>query len=323
VTKGIYSPYKPPSDWDWNTSGRPVVHGKTRRRRGTHSTKPKCENPVYFRPDNFKQLPGQLGHAYRRLTAKNRETGEVSLRIRVSKHVYFLALRNAVGRQRGFRPERQKLLDALFVLLISSCDIARHIVQLNVENLAKGLSPKDENGNVIPGQEVTPCRVSRLIQQLIDYGILSLPAEELALSKRWDSLNGHYFPKHVIITREGFKLTGIDLDKLYAEQEARLYAEAEGWVQPGEEISVKAARARWYEQMRYATAQRRREEAKRQKRINKLSGLSKDDRLLEMAGFLLKTLPFEEQLHMTADSLEKLAWKHLWQLDLALADPPD
>ena len=39
----------------------------TRRRRGDHSTKPKCENPTWFRPEHYKKLGGQLGHAYNRL----------------------------------------------------------------------------------------------------------------------------------------------------------------------------------------------------------------------------------------------------------------
>lgn len=42
----------------------------TRRRRGEHSTKPKCENPTWFRPEHYKKLGGQLGHAYNRLVQK-------------------------------------------------------------------------------------------------------------------------------------------------------------------------------------------------------------------------------------------------------------
>ncbi len=38
---------------------------RTRRRRGEHSTKPKCENPSWFRPAHYKALGGQLGHAYK------------------------------------------------------------------------------------------------------------------------------------------------------------------------------------------------------------------------------------------------------------------
>ena len=44
---------------------------KTKRRRGEHSTKPKCENPSWFRPDSYKALGGQLGHAYNRLVKKD------------------------------------------------------------------------------------------------------------------------------------------------------------------------------------------------------------------------------------------------------------
>lgn len=44
--------------------------GTTKRRRGEHSTKPKCENPAWFRPDNYKALGGQLGHAYNRLVKR-------------------------------------------------------------------------------------------------------------------------------------------------------------------------------------------------------------------------------------------------------------
>ena len=43
----------------------------TRRKRGEHSTKAKCENPAWYRPEHYKKLSGQLGHAYNRLV-KNR-----------------------------------------------------------------------------------------------------------------------------------------------------------------------------------------------------------------------------------------------------------
>ncbi|EPJ1539537.1 plasmid replication initiator RepA, partial [Escherichia coli] len=40
---------------------------RTKRRRGEHSTKPKCENPSWYRSARYKALSGQLGHAYNRL----------------------------------------------------------------------------------------------------------------------------------------------------------------------------------------------------------------------------------------------------------------
>jgi hypothetical protein len=46
----------------------------TRRKRGEHSTKAKCENPAWYRPEHYKKLSGQLGHAYNRLV-KNEQNG--------------------------------------------------------------------------------------------------------------------------------------------------------------------------------------------------------------------------------------------------------
>lgn len=88
---------------------------KTRRRRGTHSTACLCPEPSWYRPDNFK-APRQLGHAYNRLVRRDRKTGALSLRMRISRHPYFVQLREQAGRQRDFRPEREKLLDAIVPL---------------------------------------------------------------------------------------------------------------------------------------------------------------------------------------------------------------
>lgn len=61
---------------------------RTKRRRGEHSTKPKCENPSWYRPERYKALKGQLGHAYNRLVKKDPVTGEQSLRMRMSRHPF-------------------------------------------------------------------------------------------------------------------------------------------------------------------------------------------------------------------------------------------
>lgn len=47
----------------------------TRRKRGEHSTKAKCENPAWYRPEHYKKLSGQLGHAYNRLVKKTKKPG--------------------------------------------------------------------------------------------------------------------------------------------------------------------------------------------------------------------------------------------------------
>ncbi|EHB6181774.1 replication initiation protein, partial [Salmonella enterica] len=57
---------------------------RTKRRRGEHSTKPKCENPSWYRSARYKALSGQLGHAYNRLVKKDPVTGEQSLRMHMS-----------------------------------------------------------------------------------------------------------------------------------------------------------------------------------------------------------------------------------------------
>lgn len=99
----------------------------TRRRRGEHSTKPKCENPLWFRPARYKALGGQLGRAYNRLVQKDPETGEYSLRIHMSLHPFYVQKRRLAGRKYAFRPEKQRLLDALWPVLISFCDAGRYL----------------------------------------------------------------------------------------------------------------------------------------------------------------------------------------------------
>nr|VXR48128.1 Replication-associated protein [Klebsiella pneumoniae] len=64
----------------------------------------------------ISKAPGQLGHAYNRLVRRDRKTGALSLRMRISRHPYFVQLREQAGRQRDFRPEREKLLDAIVPL---------------------------------------------------------------------------------------------------------------------------------------------------------------------------------------------------------------
>ncbi len=292
---------------------------RTLRKRGEHSTECKCPNPFFSRPEHYKPLAGELGHAYRRLTQKDKKTGKVSLRIRISRHPYFVWARKAVGRQRDFRPVREQLLDALFVLLVSCADRATHIVTMNESRLAAELSPKDDNGNVIPATAVTVTRICRLLQELNKFGLIALPE-----GVQWDAYNKQFFPKHVILTEQAWKLIGVNLDKLYAEQEERLQAEIDGVLQPGEDISVKTARKRWYDRMRHATLVRRRGEAIKQKRANRLGKLELNDRVYEMSNFLQRTLPYDELYHMTPERFEKLVWQRLHQLDIGMAhEPPE
>ncbi|MEB5566876.1 plasmid replication initiator RepA, partial [Klebsiella pneumoniae] len=98
---------------------------------------------------------GQLGHAYNRLVQKDRTTGEVRLRMHVSLHPLYVRERRRAGRRYGFRPEKQRLLDAIWPVLISFCDAGKLTVGMCISRLAKELSQKDSHGKVIPETEVT------------------------------------------------------------------------------------------------------------------------------------------------------------------------
>jgi hypothetical protein len=85
---------------------------------GASTSKPKCENPLVS-TGALQKLGGQLGHAYNRLVQKDRTTGEVRLRMHVSLHPLYVRERRRAGRRYGFRPEKQRLLDAIWPVLIS------------------------------------------------------------------------------------------------------------------------------------------------------------------------------------------------------------
>lgn len=289
-----------------------------RRGRGSHSVACLCANPVYFRPDNFKKLPsGEIAKAYNRLVKVNPKTGETALRIRMSRNPLFVQLRRVVGRERGFRPERRALIDALFPLMLSCIDFTTHILTLNFSKLAEELSLHDEEGRVT--DKVTACRISRLVDELIRFGVLE---EVEGREKQWDAVNRRYFPKHVAFTARAWQMLNVNLDKLDADQQKRLAAEAEGILLPGEAISVRAARARWLERMRHATLLSRREKALKSRMKRRLAEKPLDERLEAMAEHLMKTLPPEEQQSYSNRAFEKLCYEHLMQLNLHLAAPP-
>jgi hypothetical protein len=112
-----------------------------------------------LRPSHYKALGGQLGHAYNRLVKKDPLTGATQ-----PAHAYVPApiLCPGTSARRAkicFRPEKQRLLDALWPVLVSFCDAGKHTVGMCVSRLARELSPKDGKGKVIPETEVTIRRV--------------------------------------------------------------------------------------------------------------------------------------------------------------------
>lgn len=286
-----------------------------RRHRGVHSTVCKCPSPAFIRPGHFKPLSREHGRALRNLIYRDKFTGEWVIRRRVSADPLFVFLRNAAGRQRAFRIERRKLLDALFILFINKVDLATSIVTINISRLAVELSPRDVDGGVITEQAVSPSRISRLIIELERFGIIECPRNE------WDYANGCRFPKHVIITETGWQLTGINMDKLRAEQAERLQAIHNGQLQPGEVISLKAARRRWYERCRQQTILSRRTRAMEGKIRSRLAKLPFDERKRRIAERLWRSL--QPQNHkLTSEQFEKMVWAQLYQLQLVELSPP-
>ncbi|SBW69239.1 Replication-associated protein [Klebsiella pneumoniae] len=290
----------------------------TRRRRGEHSTKPKCENPTWFRPEHYKKLGGQLGHAYNRLVQKDRTTGEVRLRMHVSLHPLYVRERRRAGRRYGFRPEKQRLLDAIWPVLISFCDAGKLTVGMCISRLAKELSQKDSHGKVIPETEVTVSRLSRLIDEQVRFGVLAVSEEN-----SWDRESRTWLPKYVYITALGFQMLGVDLEKLDAEQQKKLRQSEEhrrlieeGILREDEEISPRAARERWYRQKTLDALKFRRQRGAERKRANRLARYSRERQIHEMSLHILKTMPADEAYWCTTERLQQLAtcisWSWPW-----------
>ncbi len=134
----------------------------------------------------------------------------------VSLHPLYVRERRRAGRRYGFRPEKQRLLDAIWPVLISFCDAGKLTVGMCISRLAKELSQKDSHGKVIPETEVTVSRLSRLIDEQVRFGVLAVSEEN-----SWDRESRTWLPKYVYITALGFQMLGVDLEKLDAEQQKK------------------------------------------------------------------------------------------------------
>src|SRR5699024_9522731 len=162
--------------------------------RGEHSTRPKCENPSWYRPASYKALSGQLAHAAHRLVKKDPVTGEQSLRMHTSSHPFYVQKRIFAGRKYAVRPVIQVLCDAIFPVLVSLRDAGTHTVGMSVSRLAREISPKDSKGKVIPELEVTVSRLSRLLAEQVRFGVLGVSEETM-----WDRETRQRLPRYVWI----------------------------------------------------------------------------------------------------------------------------
>ncbi len=77
--------------------------------------------------------------------------------------------------------KKQRLLDAIWPVLVSFSDAGTHTVGMSVSRLALEISPKDSKGKVIPELEVTVSRLSRLLAEQVRFGVLGVSEETL-----WD-----------------------------------------------------------------------------------------------------------------------------------------
>ncbi|EBA5798714.1 replication initiation protein, partial [Salmonella enterica subsp. enterica] len=136
-------------------------------------------------------------------------------------------------------------------------------------------------------------------------------------------------PRYVWITPAGWQMLGVDMIKLHEQQQKRLRESAirqqliqEGALREDEDISVHAARKRWYLQRSQDAQKHRRAKAAARKRANRLKKLPVDQQIHEMAEHLRKCLPPDEAYFCSDDYLKQLAIRELRQLELALAVPP-
>ncbi|EOU2425143.1 plasmid replication initiator RepA, partial [Salmonella enterica] len=216
------------------------------------------------------------------------------------------------------------LLDAIWPVLVSFSDAGTHTVGMCVSRLAREISPKDSKGNVIPELEVTVSRLSRLLAEQVRFGVLGVSEETM-----WDRETRQRLPRYVWITPAGWQMLGVDMIKLHEQQQKRLRESAirqqliqEGALREDEDISVHAARKRWYLQRSQDAQKHRRAKAAARKRANRLKKLPVDQQIHEMAEHLRKCLPPDEAYFCSDDYLKQLAIRELRQLELALAVPP-
>ncbi|HAG2480026.1 TPA: replication initiation protein, partial [Salmonella enterica] len=209
-------------------------------------------------------------------------------------------------------------------VLVSFSDAGMHTVGMCVSRLAREISPKDSQGKVIPELEVTVSRLSRLLAEQVSFGTLGLSDETL-----WDRETRQRLPRYVWITPAGWKMLGVDMMKLQQQQQKRLRESeirrqliSEGVLGEDEDISVHAARKRWYLQRSQEALKYRREKAAARKRANRLAELPRDSQIHEMSQHILKRMPPDEAYWCTPERLEQLAIRELYHLELVLATPP-
>lgn len=279
------------------------------RQRGLHSVKCLNPNPTYQRPARWKALPGELGKTFARCSKRD-----------VSCDPFFVYLREAAGRQRHFKPERSNLLNAVFRLMISRCDLDTGIVGISLEDIATEL-------------DVTPCRISRLVNEVfIPFGLAyvltaenqeqfehlagqALPdySEQAKDGKVWDRVHGRWFPKILVLTDQFWRIAGANLDKLHAQAERQLQDKQRGYVEFGQVLSVKEARELRRREINAISWEKRQRNSGRSKTKSKLMELSFDEGKRYIAEQLRKDHPNLVN-ELSPEAFEARVFKELFRL---------
>lgn len=282
------------------------------RRRGNHSTR--CINlkPVYVRSKNFKRLPGLLHLAFKNACDRD-----------VSKHPLFVQLREVAGRERGFRPEAQYLLNALMPLLVSRHDLLTKTVNLNIEQMAEELSKKwvvdTETGeDQLVDCKVTVSRVSRIINNvLIAYGLATAPRGMI-----WDKKHGLWFPKVLELTDSFYKVLGINLEDLERQIEKRLHLMNQDITNPDEVLTIAKLRKIKHAAILKRSWELRLKNSNASKKKTKLAQMTVEERKHEVAKMLAKQKTADELALMTAEAFEKEVWAVLNKLECGVVHMP-
>lgn len=171
---------------------------------------------------------------------------------------------------------------------------------------------------------MTVSRLSRLLAEQVRFGVLGVSEESM-----WDRETRQRLPRYVWITPAGWQMLGVDMVKLHEQQLKRLRESEirqqlirEGVLNEDEDISVHAARKRWYLQRTQDALKHRREKAAARKRANRLKTLPADSQIYEMSRHILKRMPADEAYWCTPEQLQQLAIRELYQLELTLAAAP-
>jgi DNA-binding MarR family transcriptional regulator len=202
-------------------------------------------------------------------------------------------------RRRDFRPERRRLLDSLWPLLISKIDLTTGLVTICLSTIARELSVNDN------GEVVTPSRISRLIKELVKYGLIEVQQLE------WDGKRNMFMPKYIALTRQGWMLTGCNMEKLYREQQHRLNA-LSGSDTPQ---SLTMARQSWLAKKRLATLINRNHAISSHYRATHLKSLSFEERRHAVASWLCKKLTISER-ELMKDKLKNIVCRELSRMGI-------